>query len=136
MVVILDLGDGLDDQEQRAYDACVEQLSCDPDVAHIWKAIDPVPAGCKPLPRAVVAWVQRIDMHGSDPMLLVEPPTTPEAIQEYFALDPERVAERCFSVFARDVLKHSTHGGHGLYDPTPTFDVARRRIDALLTTTP
>lgn len=136
MVVILDLGDGLDDQEQQAYDACVDAVRSDARVQHIWTTVDAVPDGCKPLPRGVLAWVTAADLCGRDPMLFVEPPTTPEAIQEYFSLDAERVAERVVHIGVRDVLKRISFGAAELYDPTPTFDVARRRVDALLTTTP
>ena len=58
MVVILDLGDGLDEAQQAQYDNLARMIGEEPDTVAVWTASDPVPDGCKPLPLGVLAWVK------------------------------------------------------------------------------
>lgn len=58
MVVILDLGDGLDEAEQEAYDQQVAIVRSAHDTCIVWTSTDHVPAGRKQIPAGVFAWAE------------------------------------------------------------------------------
>jgi hypothetical protein len=58
VVVILDLGDGLDEAEQTLYDTTAAMIAAEPDTLIVWTGKDAVPEGRDPLPLGVIAWVK------------------------------------------------------------------------------
>lgn len=133
MVVILDLGDGLDEGDQKVYDEFVDSIR-GLNHAGLWTFTDPVPEDCKRIPPGVVGYMFHADLQGESPLLHVPPPTTAEEVQAYFALDVEKVADQIFRLIARDVIKDAVYVAPTVYDPTPTHELARRHLDDLLAT--